>query len=76
MRPTTRAPAALSADPVLLTSEDLTRLLQVSKTTLYSLRQRAGFPAPVKIGRSIRWPRHSVEDWIREGCPSVARASR
>lgn len=33
-------------------------------------------PKPVRIGRSVRWRREELRDWIQEGCPRRREWSR
>jgi excisionase family DNA binding protein len=45
--------------------------LHCSPRHVRRLVERGQFPAPVKLGSLIRWPRSTVEDWIDEGCQPV-----
>ncbi len=59
------------AEPELITFDDLGKLMQVSVRQLYLMEDdgRLG-PARVQIGRSVRFRRREVEQWIAAGCPS------
>jgi predicted DNA-binding transcriptional regulator AlpA len=50
-------------DP-LLTEEEVSRLLSLSMRTLQVWRVRGGGPPFVRCGRSIRYRKCSVVDWI------------
>jgi excisionase family DNA binding protein len=36
---------------------------------VYRLADAGRMPAPVQIGRLVRWQRAAVESWIAAGCP-------
>ena len=57
--------------PELLTVDDFAALLQVSTRQIYLMEDdgRLG-PARVQIGRSVRFRRREVEEWIAACCPS------
>lgn len=59
------------AEPELITFDDLGKLMQVSVRQLYLMEDdgRLG-PARIQIGRSVRFRRREVGDWIAAGCPS------
>jgi hypothetical protein len=59
--------------PILLTSDQTAKMLQVSTRTLHSWRQLAIGPRPILVGRrSIRYLATSVYDWI-QNCDMEAR---
>lgn len=47
-----------------LNMKELTGLLQISRATVYRLKKR-GLPF-VKVGKSIRFSKEKVEDWLYE----------
>ena len=53
-----------TADNHLMTLEDILVRLRVSRSTIYTLMARRGFPRPYKIGSGNRWPSHEVEEWL------------
>jgi excisionase family DNA binding protein len=55
---------------MLLTSEELAKLLEISERTLWRLLSAGRVPRPVRIGRSTRWRLDEVKDWIERGCPA------
>jgi excisionase family DNA binding protein len=57
-------------DPLLLTAEQVAKLLQVSKRTLWRLLSAGALPAPLRIGNSTRWGCQQIHHWIDAGCPS------
>jgi predicted DNA-binding transcriptional regulator AlpA len=49
----------------ILKQEDLMRILQVSRTTLYRMRQQPGFPRQKSVtGRGIGWEPEEFFKWL------------
>lgn len=44
----------------------ITRLLHVSDKWIYKLIKDGAFPKPIKLGRSSRWLKSEVENWLQE----------
>lgn len=57
---------------LLLTSDGLARLLNISKRTLMRLRSVGKLPRPVQLGRLVRWRTAEVHEWVESGCPALA----
>ncbi len=54
----------------LVDAAELAALLQVSKPTIWRLRENFKLPpAIVLTAQCIRWRRSDVESWIAAGCP-------
>lgn len=65
---------ATEAAPALMTAADLAAELQISERTIRRLAITGKIgPAPISIGRAVRYRRDEVANWIAAGCP--ARAS-
>jgi excisionase family DNA binding protein len=56
--------------PILISAEELARLMRVSERTLWRLLSAGKVPRPVRIGRSTRWRYAEVREWIERGCPA------
>ncbi len=56
-------------DPRLLTAGDLAKRLRVSLRQVRKLHSEALLPAPVKLGRSVRWRLSEIGEWIQANCP-------
>lgn len=73
---TTAAPIASATEwneaGLLVTSDGLARLLQVSKRTLMRLRSAGKLPRPVHFGRLVRWRTAEVREWVEAGCPALS----
>ena len=42
----------------------------------HSAAERGEAPRPVRVGRSVRWRRQELEDWIEGGCQPTRDAGR
>ena len=54
----------MEGDQLLLTVPETARLLRISRNLAYELVARGDLPA-VRLGRAIRVPRRSLDDWVR-----------
>ena len=61
---------AIAGTPPLMSVKDMARLLACSTRTIYRLADRGAIPGPARIGGLLRWPRHVVDRWIDDECPS------
>lgn len=50
-------------DPLLLTVSEAAQVLRISRNTAYELIRQRGIPS-IRLGRTIRVPRHALEAWI------------
>lgn len=50
--------------PLLLTVDEASRALRMSRSRLYELLQRGEIPGVVHIGRSVRISRTELEHWV------------
>lgn len=48
-------------------------MLGVSERHVYRLADGGKMPRPIKLGGANRWDRLTLEQWIADGCPSVAK---
>lgn len=55
-------------ETTVLTIDDLSEYLKISKSTLYKLAQEGALPGQ-KIGRHWRFHREAVDDWLRTERP-------
>ena len=53
----------MPADIKFLTIEDVSEMLQVTRTTVYNLKKQ-GMPF-IKLGKNIRFDQKEVIDWVR-----------
>lgn len=47
----------------LLRTQQVCEYLGVCRQTLYQMRKRGEFPAPVKVGAQLRWRVSDLEAW-------------
>lgn len=60
----------LPAGSLLVTPEQLCQWLQVSRRSLYRMREERALPAPVRLRHSVRWRAADIAAWLAAGCPS------
>jgi excisionase family DNA binding protein len=73
------APAASAADPVLpmvLTPDELAKMLRVRRRSVYEAISRGDIPGVRRIGRKVRIDRDSVLAWMADGHGRAPRSSR
>ena len=59
--------------PMLLNAQQVADLLGVSVRHLYKLHNSGRLPAPIRLGRAVRWRREELQAWITAGTPNRAR---
>ena len=59
-----------SIQPELLDVTETARLIGQAISTVHKAHRAGRMPAPVRLGRSIRWRRAELLAWIQAGCPS------
>ena len=57
--------------PLLLDRVGVAAALGVSIRAVDKLRARGALPAPVRLGRSVRWSRTELGAWVAAGCPAA-----
>ena len=63
-----------TADKELLTVKDVASMLSVSQRQVWKLHASGKIPAPVRLGRSVRWrAKDDIARWVQLGCPSRER---
>lgn len=48
----------------LITIKDVRELTKLGRSTIYRLMDDGSFPNPKKIGRSVRWPKTVIDEWV------------
>lgn len=52
--------------PVLLSIEEVTKIVHFSQMHIWRLRRDGAFPQPVKLGANrIAWVESEIRDWIK-----------
>ncbi len=57
--------------PELVTAKQVAEMLQIGVTTVYELKSAGKIPASLStLGRTNRWVRKEILDWIDAGSPN------
>lgn len=64
------APDPNSAAPLMLTADEFAATLRISRAHFWRLESAGKLPAPLRLGRVVRWDRRVVEAWIDAGAPT------
>ena len=51
---------------VLLSVREVAHMLNLGERTIWKINSTGDFPAPVRIGRAVRWDRREIEAWLAE----------
>jgi len=70
---TRRATAPAPPPPLLCSAAEACRLLGIGKSLFYALKSSGRLPAPIRLGRAVRWNRETLIAWCNAGCPSAER---
>ena len=69
----TQTASSESSDAQLLKIGDVCELLKISKRSVWRLISAGQFLPPIRVGRSVRWRRAEVEEWVKKGCPKTPK---
>lgn len=58
--------------PALLRRPQAARHMGVGTSTLDRLNAAGLVPPPIRLGGSLCWGRHELDEWCRHGCPPRA----
>ena len=56
----------MQGQPLLVRAEEVAELLDVSRSKVFAMMASGELPGVVRIGRSVRVSRASLERWVRE----------
>ena len=59
--------------PVMLTVNDVARMLKCSSRHVWRLSDAGRMPRPCKVGALCRWEQTTVKQWIADGCPNCRK---
>lgn len=62
-----------TTDKELLTVKDVAAMLSVSQRQVWKLHASGRIPAPVRLGRSVRWAKNGIARWLELQCPTRER---
>ncbi len=60
----------------VLDSDGVGRFLNVGRSTVYELHSNERLPAPIQVGRGLRWGKAEIETWLLHGAPNRAAWQR
>ena len=76
----TRAPAKrrrnADEEQLALTATELATRLGISRAHVWKLLSLGRLPAPVRLGRAVRWDKRVIDAWLAAGAPSAAQWER
>lgn len=55
----------------LLDVKRTAKLMSCSERTVWRLSDSGKMPAPVRIGRLVRWQQRRLAAWLDQGCPAA-----
>ncbi|XZE20284.1 helix-turn-helix transcriptional regulator [Pirellulaceae bacterium SH449] len=61
-------PRIQNEDSQLITIQEVASLLRLSVRSVRRLISRGDLSEPLKIGRSVRWKKRTIQEWIDQGC--------
>ena len=64
-----------SSAPVLLAFAPLSNYIGFGRSRVYQLIAAGEFPPPIKIGKSSRWLKSEVDDWVSKMASQLVEAT-
>ena len=59
-----------TSERMALSVAEVAELLNVSTRHIWKLHATGRLPAPIRLGRSVRWRADELRAWLEAGCPS------
>jgi predicted DNA-binding transcriptional regulator AlpA len=56
-------------DPILIDAEGLAKILMVTVRHVRRMDAGGDLPAPIRLGRLVRWRRDEILKWLAADCP-------
>jgi len=53
----------------LLSAEAVGKMLSLSRRQIFRLNSSGKIPAPIRIGRAVRWAESTIAQWLKAGAP-------
>ncbi len=54
----------------LFTVRELAARMKVSQRQIWKMLSSGKVPEPIRLGRSVRWRKTDIDEWVRLGCVS------
>ena len=48
---------------IFLSIQELAKRYRVSTKTIYTMKKAGRLPAPLRVGRSVRWDMNDIPEW-------------
>ncbi len=48
---------------IFLSIQELAKRYRVSTKTIYTMKKHGRLPAPLRVGRSVRWDMNDITEW-------------
>jgi len=61
------------SEEILIGAESVARRLGISQRGVWRLRDSGRLPAPVTLGRLVRWRARELSEWVSAGCPDCQK---
>ncbi|MEZ6098161.1 MAG: helix-turn-helix domain-containing protein [Pirellulaceae bacterium] len=61
--------------PELINVTQLAELLNLSVRTVWRLNAQGKLPAPLRLGRSVKWRKNEIYEWLANLCPTHSLVS-
>lgn len=61
------------SETMVVDARDAAKLCGIGRSTWLRLHAAGKTPAPVRLGRSVRWRTAELRAWLIAGCPSRVR---
>jgi excisionase family DNA binding protein len=61
---------------LLIDTREVSKLLSVSSRKIWSMQVSGRMPAPIRIGRAVRWSYEEIKEWVAAGCPPREKMTR
>lgn len=58
-----------SSERLAIPAMEAAKLLGISERHLWALSTSARLPRPIRLGRSVRWNRAELQEWLAAGAP-------
>ena len=73
--PSANQPSSAVAEmmPLMVEAAEAARLCGISRATWYAMRKSGKVPKPVRLGGRVQWRVDELHEWVRVGCPPLAR---
>ncbi|WP_237225485.1 helix-turn-helix transcriptional regulator [Rubinisphaera sp. JC750] len=59
-------------ESLLVNSRELAEMLDLSERTIHSMWKKKEMPAPIRIGRAVRWVKEEMQAWVNHHCPPAS----